>query len=275
MWLERLQNIDRRVIYVVLFVALLIPMLKPIGIPLTVNPTTQQVYDLIESLDPETDIVMIGMDYSAAGSADVHPQAVAVAKHLANRGIKSIMVAFVEDGPMLAERVLKSLGDRVVYGEDIVNLGYLAGGESAVKKFIEQPATTFTRDHRGTPVANLPIMKNIKDINDITLIMDFQTGAPGYQEYLRQLPPGGPLYGVGIVTVSVPNVMPYLNSGQFAGLLPGLRGGAEYEVLLGEPGEGLARMDAQSLGHLVIIAFIVVGNVAYFASQRKEKKAKG
>lgn len=269
MWLERLQNIDRRVIYTVLLIVLITPMLKPIGIPLTVNQTTHQVYDLIESLDPQTDVVMMGMDYSVAGAADVHPQAVAVAKHLANRGIKNIMVAFVPDGPMLAERILDILGDRVTYGENIVNLGYLAGGESAVKKFIEDPATTFTRDHRGNAVSGLSIMNGIQNINDITLIMDFQTGSPGYQDFLRQLPSGGPLYGVGIVTVSVPNVMPYLNSGQFAGLLPGLRGGAEYEVLIDEPGEGAARMDAQSLGHLVIITFIIVGNVAYFGSKRR------
>ncbi|NLW16810.1 MAG: hypothetical protein GX033_04050 [Firmicutes bacterium] len=274
MWLERLQNIDRRVIYTVLLIVLLTPMIKPIGIPLTVNQTTHQVYNLIESLDPNTDIVMIGMDYSVAGAADVHPQAVAVAKHLANRGGKMVMAAFVPDGPMLAERILGILGDRVTYGEDIVNLGYLAGGESAVKKFIDDPANTFARDHRGNPISSLPIMNNIKTIHDFTLIIDFQTGSPGYQDFLRQLPSDGPLYAVGIVTVSVPNVMPYLHSGQFAGLLPGLRGGAEYEVLIGEPGEGAARMDAQSLGHLVIVTFIIVGNVAYFLSKQQEKSRK-
>lgn len=274
MWLERLQKIDRRVIYTVLLIVLLAPMIKPIGIPLTINRTTHQVYDLIESLDPGIDIVMLGMDYSVAGAADVHPQAVAVAKHLANRGIKMVMVAFVPDGPMLAERILGILGDRVSYGDNIVNLGYLAGGESAVKKFIDDPATTFARDHRGNALSSLPIMNNIQTIHDFTLIIDFQTGSPGYQDFLRQLPPGGPLYAVGIVTVSVPNVMPYLNSGQFAGLLPGLRGGAEYEVLIGEPGEGAARMDAQSLGHLVIVTFIIVGNVAYFFSKRQEKSSK-
>lgn len=272
MWLERLQTIDRRIIYAILLLALLGPMIKPIGIPLTVNATTHQVYDLIESLDPATDTVMMGMDYSAAGQADVHPQAVAVAKHLANRNIKNIMVSFVADGPMLAERIINALGDRVTYGEDIINVGYLSGNESAIKKFVESPATTFARDHRGTPLTDLPIMKDITNINDITLIIDFQTGTPGYQEFLRQLPAGGPRYAIGIVTVSVPNVMPYLNSGQLAGLLQGLRGGAEYEVLIEEPGDGAARMDAQSLGHLVIISFIIVGNIAYFGSTRLGKR---
>ncbi len=274
MWLERLQNIDRRVIYTVLLIVLLGPMIKPIGIPLTINKTTYQMYNLIESLNPQSDIVMLAMDYSVAGAADVHPQAVAVAKHLANRGIKMVMVAFVPDGPMLAERVLNILGDRVTYGEDIVNLGYLSGGESAVKKFIDEPATTFPRDHRGNAISSLPIMSNIKTIHDFSLIVDFQTGSPGYQDFLRQLPAGGPLYAAGIVTVSVPNVMPYLDSGQFAALLPGLRGGAEYEVLIGEPGEGAARMDAQSLGHMVIVTFIIVGNVAYFFSKRQEKSGR-
>ena len=270
MWFERLQNIDRRVIYTILLIVLIAPMIKPIGIPLSVN-STRQVYNLIESLDPEKDIVMMGMDYSVAGQADVHPQAVAIAKHLANRNIKNIMVSFVADGPMLAEKVIGLLGDRVTYGQNIVNVGYLAGGESAIKKFIEAPGSTFINDHRGKPLASMPIMAGLKDINDITLILDFQTGSPGYQDFLRQLPAGGPLYAAGIVTVSVPNVMPYLNSGQLAGLLQGLRGGAEYEVLIEEPGEGAARMDAQSLGHVVIVTFIIVGNLAYFGSKRKGK----
>lgn len=271
MWLERLQNIDRRVIYTILLVVLITPMINPIGIPLTINNTTKQAYALIESLDPATDVVLIGMDYSVAGSADVHPQAVSVVKHLANRNIRTIMAAFVPDGPMLAENILDALGDRVTYGVDIINLGYLSGMESAVKKFIEAPGTTFTRDHRGNAVAGQPVMEGIKDIKDFALIFDFQTGTPGYQEFLRQLPAGGPKYAAGIVTVSVPNVMPYLNSGQFSALLPGLRGGAEYEVMIEEPGEGAARMDAQSLGHMIIITFIVVGNIAYFLSQRKAK----
>lgn len=42
--------------------------------------------------------------------------------------------------------------------------------------------------------------------------------------------------------------------------------------LLDEPGEGSARMDAQSLAHMVIIAFIVVGNIAYVMAKKTGDK---
>lgn len=267
MW-ERLQNIDRRIIYTILLIVCFIPMASPLGIPLQVNKTTQTVYDSIEAMDPATDKVLFVMDYSVGGQADVHPQAVAVAKHLAKKGIPTVMVAFVIGGDMFAEQIIDELGDKWVYGTTVVDLGYMAGMETAVKGFCEDPKNSFVKDQRGNIVADLPIMQSIEKIQDFSYIIDYQTGNPGYQEFLRQLPQGM-RYAAGIVTVSVPNVIPYVNSGQLAGLLQGLRGAAEYEVLLKEPGEGAARMDAQSMGHLVIILFIIVGNVAYFFTKKK------
>lgn len=268
---ERLQNVDRRVIYVILLVVCLLPMANPIGIPLQVNETTRMVYDIVEGLDPATDTVLFVMDYSVGGSADVHPQAVAVAKHLAARNIPTVMVAFVNDGTMFAEQLIALLADQMTYGTDVVNLGYMAGMETAVKTFVENPKTAFSVDYRGNDVSSLPIMQNISDVKDFSFIIDFQTGSPGYSDFLRQLP-AGMSYAAGIVTVSVPNVMPYLGSGQISGLLQGLRGAAEYEVLLREPGDGAAMMDAQSMAHMVIILFIVIGNAAYFLGRKTAAK---
>lgn len=267
MW-ERLQNIDRRIIYTILLIVCFIPMYSPMGIPLQINQTTRTVYDTIEKMDPATDKVLFVMDYSVGGQADVHPQAVVVAKHLAKKGIPTVMVAFVDSGQMFAEQIIDELGDKWVYGTDVVDLGYMSGMETAVKGFCADPKNSFVKDQRGNLVADLPIMQNVEKIEDFSFIIDYQTGNPGYQEFLRQLPQGMS-YAAGIVTVSVPNVIPYLNSGQLSGLLQGLRGAAEYEVLLGEPGQGAAGMDAQSMGHMVIILFIIVGNVAYFMNKKK------
>jgi hypothetical protein len=64
--------------------------------------------------------------------------------------------------------------------------------------------------------------------------------------------------------------MPYVDSGQVAAILGGLRGAAEYEVISGLPGPSVAKMDAQSLGHVLVIGFIVVGNIAFFLDKKKE-----
>jgi len=58
-------------------------------------------------------------------------------------------------------------------------------------------------------------------------------------------------------------------------LIPGVKGAAEYEQLTGFPGEGKAQMPYQVIAHAVILAFIVISNVAYFSSRRKKQVLKG
>ena len=55
------------------------------------------------------------------------------------------------------------------------------------------------------------------------------------------------------------------------GLLGGLRPAAEYEILLEQPGEAVAMMDAQSAAHITILAFILLGNIAYFVTKPKQR----
>jgi hypothetical protein len=57
------------------------------------------------------------------------------------------------------------------------------------------------------------------------------------------------------------------------GIIAGLRGGADYEVLLKEPGKAVSAMPAQSTVHALIILFVIVGNVLYFASRRAARRA--
>lgn len=267
---NKLQNIDRRVIYVILLVVLVVPLLKPIGIPLSVNETTRTIYNIIEGLNPETDVVLLSFDYSPGGSPDVHPQAVVIVEHLMRRGIKWVGVSFWDAGPMYAEQIMtKYEAQGAVYGVDFVNLGYMAGQETAIKNFGDNPKGAFERDFRGNRVADIPVMAGINAITDFAYTIDFVSGNPGFQEWVRQVQgPHGIKYGVGIVTVSVPQVIPFIQSGQVQGLLQGLRGAAEYEVLIGAPGAGAAKMDAQSMGHMVIILFILVGNIAFFLDKK-------
>jgi hypothetical protein len=61
-------------------------------------------------------------------------------------------------------------------------------------------------------------------------------------------------------------VMYYPHSVQ--GMLAGGRGGAEYELLRGVPGVGLALMDAMSVVSMVAILFLIIGNVSYLYRKR-------
>lgn len=268
--INKLQNIDRRIIYAVLLVALAVPLINPIGIPLIVNDSTRSIYDIVESLNPAEDVVLLAFDYSPGSAADLHPQAEAVVNHLTKRGIKWAAVAFWADGPMMADMIIDELEAKGgVYGTDFANLGFMTGGENAIKTFGGDPYVIL-KDTRGNDTKSLPVMAGITTVADFGYIIEFASGNPGYNEWIRQVvDPLKVKFAAGVVTVSAPQAIPFFQSGQLSGLMQGLRGGAEYEVLVGVPGAGASMMDASSLGHMVIIAFILIGNLAYFLGKKK------
>lgn len=268
--MEKMQNVDTRIIYIVLLIVLSVPLLRPIGIPMQISPMTRAVYDIIEGLNPEKDVVLLSMDYSPGAGLDAEVCPVAVVEHLMQRGIKWIAISFgTTDGPMMTNRIIADLEQRgYKYGEDFANLGYMAGEENAVRLFALDCLSVPT-DVRGNKTSELPVMQGIKTIKDFAFVIQFSMGTP--EMWIRQVvDPMGVLFATGTVTVSVPSIVPYYNSGQVKGVMGGVSSAAQYELLCNKPGRGAAMMDAQSMGHLIIIFFIALGNVGYFMS-KKEK----
>ena len=74
----------------------------------------------------------------------------------------------------------------------------------------------------------------------------------------------------GVTAVMAADYYTYLNTGQLKGLLNGLKGAAEYENLMGKPDEATRGMNPQSAVHIIIILFIIIGNVGYFVVLRKK-----
>ena len=69
-----------------------------------------------------------------------------------------------------------------------------------------------------------------------------------------------------------PIYYPYLNSGQLMGIMGGLLGAAQYEQLCDNPGLAADGMRVQLFGHMVIILFILIGNIGYFMSRAARKR---
>jgi len=266
--MEKMQNVDTRIIYIVLLIVLSVPLLRPIGIPMQISPMTRAVYDIIEGLNPEKDVVLLSMDYSPGAGLDAEVCPVAVVEHLMQRGIKWIAISFgTTDGPMMTNRIMADLEQRgYKYGEDFANLGYMAGEENAVRLFALDCLSVPT-DVRGNKTSELPVMQGIKTIKDFAFVIQFSMGTP--EMWIRQVvDPMGVLFATGTVTVSVPSIVPYYNSGQVKGVMGGVSSAAQYELLCNKPGRGAAMMDAQSMGHLIIIFFIALGNIGYFMSKK-------
>jgi len=277
--MKNLRQIDRRIIYVILLLALGFPLVNPIGMPFNISENTQQFYDMIDALEPG-DVVVLSFDYSPSGKDELNPAALAVMRHLfeQKKGVKVIMLGFWVSGPMFVDINMETLAEQGigtdwVYGEDYASLGYIAGAENAMSSFANDIKDAIRRDRRGNNTSELPVLDGVDTAEDIDLLVSFGSGTPGTPEFVRQVvEPYGTPYVTAMVSVSVAGAMPYYNSGQMKAYLNGPRGAGEYEALYGVPGAGTAAMDSYSFGHLAIIFFVLVGNIAYYADPDRKKK---
>ncbi len=84
---------------------------------------------------------------------------------------------------------------------------------------------------------------------------------------------------IGVTGVMTSDYYPFLQSGQIFGLIGGMKGASEYEHLAEEGGyiskekdqlTASKSMPIQTTTHIVIILFIVIGNVGYFMTKGKK-----
>lgn len=272
-----LANIDRRIIFLVIALAVVLPLLFPLGMRVKVTSQTQAIYDEVENLAAGSN-VLVSFDYDPAAAPEVHPMALAFLRHCFAKKHKVIIMALWPVGAQLAVSATAEVADDfdLEYGRDYVNLGYKPGGDIVIKSLGASFPEVFPRDMAGAPTANLPIMAKVHTLKDIDLVMDLSAGDPGIPGWVRV---ANALYqrkvAAGCTAVSAPQFFPYLQTGQLVGLLGGLKGAAEYEAVTASAGKATRRMDAQSIAHVVIIAFILFANISYFILRKQRAEGSG
>jgi hypothetical protein len=174
----------------------------------------------------------------------------------------------------LEDTVLDSLVNRFrkQQGTDYVFLGYKPGATTLVLNMGENFKSAFARDYVGRSTDEMEVTKRIAKLEDFDYVVTLAAGqtmdlvwvAYAVDRYNVTL-------GGACTAVMAPDMFPYLHSGQMNGLVAGLAGAAEYETLMGAPGSAVNGMRSQVAAHLVIILFIIFGNVMYFIERRRQR----
>ena len=268
-----IRNIDRRIIFTLIFVAVVWPLLQPMSLPIDVSPPVQTLYDAVEAIPPGS-IVMLGADYSPDTMPELQPMVDTFIRHAFERDLRIVVACLWPASPPLVERAIGPLAEEYgkEYGTDYVNLGYMAGGIVTLLGMGASIPNTYPSDYGGTPVGEIPLMQEVENFDDIAFVMEVSAGTPGTREWVQQVQGRYRVtLGSGTTAVGAPNFYPYVQSGQLTGLLGGLKGAAEYETLIGHPGDATKGMDAQSVVHALVVAFILLGNVVYLLSLRSKR----
>jgi hypothetical protein len=277
-WTLRHREIDRRVIFILVAVALAVPFFMQLRLPMKISPDVQKSFDILAALPPGAK-VLASFDYDPPSAPELQPMADAFMKYAFEHDIKVIIMGLWPQGPQQAVQSVNAafkenpeLAKKIKYGVDYVNLGFQSGKEFVILRMGESFKSMFPTDNNHIPYDSLPLMKNIRNYSNIDLSINFSAGWPGTVEWVQIAVDRNHLkLTAGNTAVQAPQVYPYVNSGQLIGLIGGMTGAAEYEALTKKPGKAMTFLLSQTFSHVVLILFIIIGNVAYFRS-RKEKK---
>ncbi len=269
--LYRLIDIDRRIIFVFVFLGVAVPLLK--SCPLPINPTDPvlSVYREIEGVAEKNGVVLLSFSYGASTVPEMQPMARAILRHCFSRDVKVVAISLWPEATGLAQQVIEETAREFgkTYGVDYVFTGYKPGNYSVILNMGQSILDAFPVDHHGTPLENLGLTEDPLSLRDFDFVFDLAAGDSiefwwipyGQEKY-------GFSFGGGCTAVMAPDLFPFIQSGQMVGVLGGLSGAAEYESILKKPGKATAGMSAQSMAHLIIVVFIIFGNIVYFFSRR-------
>ena len=275
-----------RWIFLAIALAVAVPMFRPLGLPVRPSEYARNLYRFIEELPPGAR-VFLSFDYDPGGIPELQPAAVAMLTQMFRRGLRPVCGGLWAMAGEFADQALESalkrfdgppLGPRrFVEGRDYVNLGYKPGAMVQIKRMATDFLEAWPLDRAGQPTAEMEIFRHSDGrkfaIGDLALIVSFSLGNNGIEAYISFRDDHRRPLGVACSSTLIPQFYTYVQTGQLVGMAGGMPGAAEYETLVGIPGKALAGMDSQSIAHLLIILFILLGNLAWLAGNRNDAEA--
>lgn len=269
---SKLGKLDRRWVYLLVWLAVILPLIFPVPFPISVTPEARQLYDAVEAL-PDSSVVLLTFDVYPNALAETEPMARAALHHLFGKKIKVVTLTTIPlGGPSIAERVTREMAVKynMTYGVDYVNLGYKPNYVSVLKGLGTSIASIYPTDNSGTPLEQLPLTQQVKSYADIKFVFVVtDNGIIDYWISIVNAQFNIPV-GAGVTAVMAPKQYAYVSSGQLTGLLGGMKGAAEYEELVGKHSLATTGMGIQSLLHFLLIFLILIGNLGYFLGKREK-----
>lgn len=274
--IEKLLQIDRRWIFVAIAIAVVVPFIWPMGLPVVVTKPVRDLYNAVDAIPPNAQPLFISVDYAPSTVPELDPMTLAILRHAFSKDIRVVVLTLDPAGYGLAERALETMAKECgkERNKDYVYLGFQPGIAAVVLGMGIDIRNVFPEDAYGTPLAEIPMLDGIKNYDQIPLLITLASSGviEAWVIYAHQ--PFDAQIGAGVTAVMATDYYPFLDTGQLVGLLGGMRGAAEYEVLIEHPGAGVRGMDSQSVIHILIIVLIVIGNVAYFGSRKRRQGVK-
>jgi len=283
-FIDKLLKIDRRIIFVLVVIAIVIPILFPLNLPVQVTDEVRGVFNEVEKLPPGSTI-LVAFDYEPSTTPEMEPMGIALMRQCFDKGLKVVGISWLQQAPGNAIKVLSKIqgeydtkaaeGKReksLVYGEDYAYMGFQPGWQAMILGIGRDFKGTCKVDYKGNDAFSLPILKDIEKLADFPYLICLHDDSMINHWIIYGHEITGIRIGSMCTAVMAPGIYANLNAGQITGIVGGLKGGSEYEKLLKYRGAATSGMDSQTVIHVLIVIFILVGNFAYLIKEHHLKK---
>ena len=176
--IQRLMNIDRRIIFVFVFIGVAAPLLANVFLPIKPTDNVIAVYEQLEKVAAEDGIVLLSFSYGASTVPEMQPMARAILHHCFSRNIKVVAVCLWPEAAGLAQQVLEEMGTEFgkTYGVDYAFMGYKPGNYSVVLNMGQDFHDAFPQDNWGTPIGDIELTRNLRTLRDFAFVFDLAAG---------------------------------------------------------------------------------------------------
>ena len=120
---EKMLNLDRRWIFLLIGIVCIIPFFTPLGLAILPSNEVAGIYDYIDSLGTDN-AIFVGFDFDPGTAAENQPMGVAVLRHCFARNIPVFITSYTPLGQGLASMAIEELTDETA--EDYFEYVYWA-----------------------------------------------------------------------------------------------------------------------------------------------------
>jgi hypothetical protein len=271
---KKLREIPDGILGILTVVFILIPVVYPMGLPIQISAPTKGFYNTLKNL-PEGSIICIDAGGGFASWDEFEASMTATLKVLLSSPVKWFSWGYSMDGSAMVDIVLDAINPESygkVYGEDYLVLPYISGVEMAVAAVAADTQAVATKDYYGNDLTQYPLWSELGNADDYALVLSISGSCLNMDQETRQW---YTLYGKKLLEINMACCSP-MSMNYFPDVMPGglwgVKGGTELEVLSKFPGPGARLSDAQNLGLMPFILFLILGNIGYFGSKYIEKE---
>ena len=281
---DNVQYCDPRILYALFAVFMVVFEFTRPRMPVPVPLPVQMLYDRVDALDSNK-VVFIDCALESGIRAECQGQYQAFIRHLFKRGIKFAVITsttwpesqklgelFARETALEFNRDFNLLDSprRIQYGKDYCILEAITfTGGATIQGLAKDIRSIVKSDMNGTPLDDIPFMKDIKNANDIALL--YRVGYAwdgvfwiGFVQSVYGTP-----FAIATAGISSSSAYPFLDSGQICGILAGAPGAAAYEHLVNKAGMGTQTVSVQSFATMYVVTAIILGNFAMIMARRK------